>query len=307
MKKILWIFSSALLLTVGIFSTGCGDDTTVDDLAPVVSISAGPTPSSVVTGSVVNVTVTATKGTKALKAVTIYEGSTKVAIEDITIDGAAAAANPILITSPTDAMTWEIGIKVTASAGDVTYAVKVEDEGGLSDEATFDVTVETGLTEELTGVLFNSAGPAGTGGLDLDTGTGTGSSNADSELRDMGIDSSEVNDAIEWRQRIGGINGAEVVYVGTDGVDVDFDAIASKEAIEAAFDGGVDFVAASTITEGNIDVWGGFKVSKKVEEGDIFAVYKSSTNTYYLVHVEDIVVETAANNNTDHYTLGIKF
>jgi hypothetical protein len=308
MKKILWIFSCTLLLSVAFFSTGCGDDpVVVDDLAPIVSITDGPTPAAVVAGagSIATVTVEATKGTKALKAVTVYEGSTKVSLDDLEIDGVAASANPVLITSPTDVMTWEIGVHVHASAGTATYRVVVEDEGGLSDEASFDVTVETALTQSLTGVLFNSAGPAGTGGLDLDSGDGTGSSNAAAEIRDMGIDSMSTNEATEWRQRIGGINGSEVRFVGTNGVDSDFDAIASKEAVVGAFDGGLDFVAASTIADGNIDVWGNFKVSKTLEVGDIFAVLNGGT--YYLVLVEDVVVEPATNNNNDHYTMAIKY
>ncbi len=306
MKKLFWIFSSALLLTVAIFSTGCGDDTTVDDLAPIVSITDGPTPESVVegAGTIATVTVEATKGTKALKTVTVYEGSTKVSLDDLTIDGVAASANPILIISPTDAMTWEIGVHVHADAGTATYRVVVEDEGGLSDEASFDVTVEAPIEQTLTGILFNQAGPAGFGGLDLDNGDGTGSSDVDAELRDMGIDSL-AGSGDNWRRRIGGINGATVRYAGNG--TVEFGDVASKEAIVALYDGATDLQAANTYTGDNIDVWGNFKVSDVVAIGDVFVVYKSANSTYYLVEVTDIDENTALGNNSDNYTLSIKY
>lgn len=108
MKKILWIFSSAILLSTAILSTGCGEEGTDDPkLSPVVVITDGPEPATVVqdAGTVVTVTVEATKGTDALKSVTVYGGDTKVGIDDLTIDGVPAAANPVLITSPTDVMT----------------------------------------------------------------------------------------------------------------------------------------------------------------------------------------------------------
>lgn len=306
MKKILWIFSSAILLSVAVLSTGCGEDDPTDKLSPIVTITDGPTPGNVVEGAgdVVTVTVEATKGTDALKAVTVYEGSTKVSIDDLTIDGAAAAANPVLITSPTDVMTWEIGVHVHAAAGTATYRVVVEDEGGLTDEASFDVTVEAAIEETLTGVLFNQAGPAGTGGLDLDTGDGTGSASASAELRDMGIDSL-AGSGDNWRRRIGGINGVNVRYAGNGSIE--FDNVASKDAIVALYDGADDLQAANTYTGGNIEVWGNFKVSGVVEVGDVFVVYKSSSETYYLVVVDAIEENTTLGDNSDNYTLSIKY
>lgn len=307
MKKFLWIFSSALLFSVAVLLTGCGeDDPTVDDLAPIVSITDGPNPATVVegAGTVSTVTVEATKGTKALKAVTVYEGSTKVSLDDLTIDGVAASANPVLITSPTDVMSWEIGVHVHASAGTATYRVVVEDEGGLSDEASFDVTVEAPIEQTLTGILFNQAGPAGFGGLDLDNGDGTGSSDASAELRDMGIDSL-AGSGDNWRRRIGGINGATIRYAGNG--TVEFGDVASKDAIVALYDGATDLQAANTYTGDNIEVWGNFKVSDKVVVGDVFVVYKSASNTYYLVEVTDVEENTVLGNNTDNYTLSIKY
>jgi hypothetical protein len=316
MKKILWIFSSALLLSVAVFTTGCGDDTDPVDLSPVVSISAGPTPSTVVEGNdtYVTVTVSATKGTKALKSVTVYEGSTKVSIDDFNVDGSLASANPFLIATPTDAMSWDIEIKVTATEGDAVYTVKVEDEGGLSDEDSFTVTVtapETPLDATITGAtiqLWNAGGPAGRGAIDLDNGNSTGTKTGDyllAELRDMGIDSQAVSQATNWRRRLGGINGTTVKFVGNTSTGTDFGAVASKEAIAAMYDGGTDFVPANTTIDGHLVVWGTFLVSDIVQEGDVFAVYKSSTDTFYLVEVGSI--SQTDNDNEDHYKVTIKY
>ncbi|MBK8563630.1 MAG: hypothetical protein IPN76_09870 [Saprospiraceae bacterium] len=309
MKKILWIFSSAILLSTAILSTGCGDEGTDDPkLTPVVVITDGPDPATVVedAGTIVTVTVEATKGTDALKSVTVYEGNTKVSIDDLTIDGVDAVANPILITSPTDVMTWDIGVHVHAAAGTATYRVVVGDDGGLEDEASFDVTVEAAIENTLTGVLLNAAGPAGTGGLDLDTGIGTGSSAVESELRDMGIDSI-AGSGDNWRRRIGGINGANIRYAGNG--TVEFGDVASKEAIVALYDGADELQAASNYTAAGdgIDKWGNYKVSDTVQIGDVFVVYKSSTEVYYLVEVTDIEENTVLGTNTDNYTLSIKY
>lgn len=322
MKKILWIFSSALLLSVGIFSTGCGDDTTTNnDLAPVVVLSDGPTPATVTEGAdtYVTVTVDATKGTKALKYVYVYEGGVKVPIDDFNVNGKLADANPDQLQNVTDAMTLEIDVKVTATEGPVDYTVKVEDEGGLSDEVSFTIQVEaagTPLTATITGAtiqLWNAGGPAGKGGIDLDNGNSTGtklSSNGDdsylmAELRDMGIDSQAVSQATNWRRRLGGINGTSAKFVGNIGSGVDFGAVASKEAIETLYDNGTNFVPANSTIDGHLVVWGTFLVSDVVQIGDVFAVYKSSTDTYYLVSIDDI--NQTDNNNNDYYQVTIKY
>ncbi len=309
MKKLLWIFSSAALFSIAIMNTGCSDDPIVNDLSPIVSISAGPTPTTVVAGADTYVTVTAsaTKGTNALKSVTVYEGSTKVSIDDFNVDGKLADANPFVIASPADAMSWVIDIKVKAAAGTATYSVKVEDEGGLSDEASFDVTVESAISSTITGAtinLWNQAGPAGKGGIDLDNGNSTGSADVEAELRDMGIDSL-AGSGNNWRRRIGGVGGTTVRYAGNGSVE--FGNVSSKEAIKAIYDGATDFQAASSYTGGNIQVWGDFKVSPVVNEGDAFVVYKSSNDTYYLVVVNTITETTTLGDNTDKYNVSIKY
>ncbi|MBI5917552.1 MAG: hypothetical protein HY842_19460 [Bacteroidetes bacterium] len=310
MKKVLWIFASAFLLSNVFLSTSCKDDTT-DDLAPIVVVKAGPTPDKVVggTGTEVTVTVEATKGTADLESLLISDASGKLDVADITVNGSTPAGNAILLVSPADVETWVITIKVTADPGTATYTVKVQDKGGLSDETSFDLKVETPVAE-ITGAtiqLWNAAGPVGTGGIDLDNGASTGTklstggddSYLQAELRDMGIDSL-AGSGDNWRRRLGGINGTEVRYVGNIGSSADFGAVASKEGIVDIFD------AADALTE-TLPTWGSFTVSSVVVEGDVFAVYKSSTETYYLVLVEDITETTALGDNTDNYLVSIKY
>ena len=111
--------------------------------------------------------------------------------------------------------------------------------------------------------------------------------------------------AVNWRRRIGGVNGTVARFVGNTSGSTDFGAVASKEAIEAMFDGGTDFQAANTVIDGHLVVWGTFPVSNVVQDGDVFAVYKSSTNTYYLVKVESFTETT--NDNNDRYNVTIKY
>ena len=146
--------------------------------------------------------------------------------------------------------------------------------------------------------------PRGEGAIDLDNGGSTGTSDGNAELRDMGIDSL-AGSGNNWRRRIGGINGTTVRYAGNIGVD--FGAVASKEAIVALYNDAAELTTASTISDGNIDVWGDFKVSDTVNVGDVFVVYKSSSATYYLVVVNSVTENTTLGDNTDKYNVSIKY
>lgn len=306
MKKILWIFSSALLLSVGFFSTGCGED---EKLNPSVSISDEPASSDFVVGDVVSFTVTATKGTDPLKAITFYQNGGKVAVEDLKIDGTTPGDAAILITDPKDEMVWNVDITLSA-IGDFDFSVKIEDEGGLTDEASFSQTIsvdEPVVTIEGAEIkLYNQAGPVGYGGIDLDDGSSTGTSfhvptgddsYLDAELRDMGIDASGQDD--NWYQRIGGINGTDVRYVSGGLTSEEFGDVAGRGAIKTLYEDGDPFTA--TIPGFT------FSVSEKVNVGDAFVVYKSETETYYLVIVEDIYSDTDFGDNDDYYLVSIKY
>ena len=310
MKKILWIFASALLLTNLFISTGCGEDPvgTGNDLAPIVVITNGPSAETVVgQDATVTVTVEATKGTGALKSLTVLEDGTKISLDRVTINGSPAAANPILIVTPTDVMTWEIGINVQDAFDKSTFTVRVEDEKGLSDEITFDVTVEETLEKTLTGVLWNQAGPIGRGALDLDEGLTTGiASTGDTtpdqaEIRDCGIDSTNTVSQF-WRKQITYVNGTEVRYVGNALPDFNFADVSSKEAISRAFDT-AGALANTPYRQDGTNTWGGYKASDVVKVGDIFAVSKPGRK--YLIKINDIIETT--DNNQDNYKISIKY
>lgn len=309
MKKILSIFSTTLLASALFLNTGCEDETTTDNkLAPLVTILDGPS-AEVVVGqdATVTLTVEATKGTGELNALWVYEDGVKVGLERISIDGAPASANPVLIANPAEVMSWEITINVQDAFDTRTFSVKVDDKNGLSDEVSFDVKVEEPLEKSISGVLWNQAGPAGRGALDLDEGLSTGlTTNGETtpdqaEIRDCGIDST--NSVLQfWRKQITYVNGTELRYVGTSVGDAGFGDILSKETVAAAFDAAAP-VASTPVTEGGNPTWGSYKVSAVVKVGDIFAVKKPSRT--YLLRIDDIV-ETG-DNNLDNYEISIKY
>lgn len=314
MKKILWIFASVLLLSSLFVSTGCGDDEgTGTDLSPLVILKTGDTENVVVgPNATVSVTVEATKGTNPLKSLTVLENNVKVNLDRLSIDGSAAAANPVLIVSPTDVMTWTITIVAHDDFDERLYTVRVEDDKGLSDEVEFKINVIQGIEETITGAtirLWNAAGPVGRGGIDLDNGQSTGTrlttSGDDSylaaELRDMGIDSL-AGSGDNWRRRVAGINGTDVRFLGNVSslTDFNFDNIDTKETIEKLFD------EANNLT-GTLPTWGSFKVSQPVSVGDVFVVRRNTDGRHYLVEVESIFETTALADNEDYYRVSIKY
>jgi hypothetical protein len=308
MKKILSIFSTTMLAAALFLNTGCEEETTPgDQIAPLVSINDISAEVVVGQDATVTFTVEATKGTGELNALWIYEDGVKVSLDRISIDGAPANANPVLITNPSEVMSWEISINVQDAYDTRTYSVKVDDKNNLTAEESFNVKVEEPLESFIAGVLWNQAGPAGRGALDLDEGLTTGiTTDGDTtpdqaEIRDCGIDST--NSVLQfWRKQITYVNGTELRYVGTAVGDASFGDILSKEAIAAAFDGATA-VSSSPVTEGGNPTWGSYKVSAVVKEGDIFAVKKPGRT--YLFRV-DKLVETS-NNNLDSYEISIKY
>jgi hypothetical protein len=314
MKKLLLIFAGALLFVNLFLSTGCGDDPIVNDLGPLVQITDGPLPGEIIAGQGdVTVTVTVTKGTAQLKSLTILEDGTKVNASRISITGITAANNPQLITgTDKDGLTWDIKIKSHTDFTKKTYTILVDDDGSKSDEATFDLEVVEPTEMTILGVLWNQAGPVGKGGIDLDNGTSTGTklssggndSYLQAELRDMGIDSSQTNSAIEWRQQIGPINGTEVRFISASNGDFDFDKINSKQGIADAFAAG----AALDNTVINTTGWpASYKVTAPIQKNDILVVKKGSERTY-LVRIDEVIISNVTpDDNDDRYEVSIKY
>ncbi len=314
MKKFLWIFAGGLLFSNLFLSTGCGDDpVTVDDTPPLVSFASGSGDDQTVVGTDVwvEVTVDAAKGTNDLKAITVYDDGVKVGLDRLQFDGAAAAANPALITgSDVTGFSRVVKINVQDTYSENTYTIEVEDTKALKDEVTFKVTTLEPIENTETGVLWNQAGAAGFGGIDLDDGTTTGTKQSNTgdpdidesylraELRDMGIDSL-AGSGDNWRLLWGGMNGVEVRFLGNNPTDFNFAAIDSKQAITDRFD-------EATAIDGTLTGWGSFKVSGTIAIGDVFVIKKGDDRTY-LVQVDDITETTVLGDNDDNYEVSIKY
>ncbi len=188
----------------------------------------------------------------------------------------------------------DLFIRANATAGTTdSYTVKVTDENGNT--ASLEITVEatmpaTALEGDFKGVLLNQAGPDGQGGLDLDTGDGDiNSTDPNAEIKDEGIDLSMPDDQ-NWKQQISGANGSTLAYLDPADFPENFNfaTVTSKEMVKAAYD------AATVVT-----------ISNKVATDDIFVVYNSTLDRYYLLQVSDIML--TATDNKDQYTFDIKW
>lgn len=162
------------------------------------------------------------------------------------------------------------------NSGTKTYTIVLEDAAGNALSQTFDITIEVTGTPvtSLSGALYNSGGPTGTGGIDLDTGNGTGSSDASAELRDLGT-------AASWAMQFAPISGNNA---NLRSVSVDYNAVSFVEEIVTAYDGG------TTISSATASV------------GDVYAIERDGA--YYLIKVTGVNEDTSGND--DNITFDIK-
>jgi hypothetical protein len=239
-----------------------------------------------------------TKGSSALKTIEVQENGVKIAdLSRVYYDKITApfTANPqAVLAEDKDAFSKSIIINTPAMTGKYVYTFIFTDETGLSKSAKVTVSVGNNV-ETIVGALLNSAGPDGTGGLDLDTGKETGSISATSKLRDEGIDIGEPT-ATNWKQQVSGVNGSVVKYVvkGKNGVadTFTFAGVTTKEEVASLFAKGVDF------TQKN----GTRLISNKMAVGDVLIVQNGTK--YYLLSIKSVSVTKADNN--DKYTIDIK-
>jgi hypothetical protein len=308
-----------LVLTVLFFSS-CGEDPiVVDPLGPDIQfVSDTDVFSSDFTaevGTAFTVRVSLSTGDAKLNTLTINEsvnGSTaaKLPTGRFTVDGGAVTSNnPLLIVgTDKDGVTFDITITPSAleADGDVTlYSFTVADESALTDLVDIQVTSEvstTPISETLTGVLLNQAGPVGTGGLNLDDGTGTGSTTMGSELRDLGIDCTATGE--NWRAQFGTINGADMRAVDLTKLSETFSfaTTTTTEAIFEAYDTGIE-LANGVSTAPNCNETTVTDVTGEVAVGDMFSVF--ANGIYYLVEVAEI--NFVAGSNADNFVLNIKY
>ena len=331
MKKILWIFACALLMSNVFLSTGCAEDDTTDPtptkLDPLLIITSA---SDVSDGGVDDVFISdvgilsiqleGTKGTDPLKAITFRENGTKIDISRLEVAGETIGDAAILLSGTPNAegFTWDVNITLDAVLGSYDYTVDLEDDGGLTDNVSFtiniieDPVVTTPIDTTLTGVLFNAeSGNAGTGSLDLDEGKGSGISTDgevprdQTEIRDMGLDCTIPAPGFNWRRQIGGWNGTELRQVDLTQVEnFTFDNVTTKEEIQNAFDTGIAlgsddvFDCATGDAKATVDY-----VSGVLAVDDLLVAFNGTT--YYLIKVDDIN-EDGMTNDDDFYTFSIK-
>lgn len=271
---------------------------TIEGVPPTVT-NMGSTEISVAPGSLVSLKIEATPGSSALKFIAVAEGADLITDLSRLYLGSLDlpfSSNPMALSSTQEGGLMEdLFIRASTESGSKEYRVFIIDE--QEEGAFFDVIITTGTSIGLIqGVLFNAAGPAGTGGLDLDDGIGTGSSDLTAEIRDEGIDMSRPTSE-NWNRQISVINGSEAKFIraGATGVSesYSFENIQYTEEIEGLFSVGMNFI--DTNEDGDL-------VSSIIVEGDSFAV--KNGEKYYLIIIREII-ETLEDNG-DYYVIDIK-
>lgn len=237
----------------------------------------------------------ATKGGSPLNSLTVLEDGVEVDASrlkfgtenDITL-AADLPSNPLdLINDEKDGFDWFLWVDSHAD-GTKAYTFRVADETSASEEVTLNISIAIGTpVAELSGkLLLNSAGPVGTGGINLLNGEGTGSDvNDGGHIKDEGIDLSQPV-AQNWKKQISGVGNNVIRTPGIDFPVDDFAAVQFSEEIQVAFDNGDD----TTIAD--------------VAVGDRFLVQLTS-GEYVLVLITNINETT--DNNEDYYELSIKY
>lgn len=254
-------------------------------------------------GGLISLPLTAEAGSFELSSVSVFENgelmqdfADRLYYDDL---NNAFDSNPYALPEE-DRMSLDrtLFIRASDTPGVSTYRVVLTDEFGNSTPTEF--TIDTGIAgtdvTTLTGVLFNRAGPAGTGGLDLDTGDGTGSSDPAAEIRDEGINGDNID--VNWIKTITGVNGTDLrsLFPGLNGLSefFTFADIEKKEQIEGFWDS--SFIFENTNADGNL-------TSFEVEVGDMFIALNGGQ--YYTFIVRE--VNETADNNDDNYVVDIKF
>lgn len=201
-------------------------------------------------------------------------------------------------TGTIDSLRWNFGDGGTSTMDNPVYeyidfgqfTVELTVYGGPdSSTKTQLATIQEQRTpvDTVSGMLFNGAGPAGTGGVNLITGTSQSVFDSDTHLRDEGIDFNQTP-ATAWFQSVSGVNGSELRYPAAN---FDFSQTTTKEEIRRAYDDGQIFTR-----------------SNKIQVGDVILLFNASisaSHQYFAVSVVDVIV-TAADNG-DHYLFSIKY
>lgn len=239
-------------------------------------------------------------GTADLYSMGIKENGAFLPIDRVFIGTDAVPSNPFGFPDAWKrSFEFKPAIVTPTQAGTYEYEVILTDASGLSTSKTFKMVVETGtqldeLTEYI--VLLNSAGPAGTGGLDLDvteaSKAGVGSSDPKAEIRDIGIDVDKPA-ATNWKQRIAPVNGSELrrMIPGQNGLSESFTfaGLKYKEELVGLWDKGAQLSSG---------------ISDNVLPGHMFMVKRDGK--LYALRVIEVNPTSAQGDNSDNYVFDLK-
>jgi len=326
MQKLFLKFSGVAILLTLLIATGCEEDTVdpINQLPPAVSLVDGvgftSTDATLAPGETFTVSVEILTGDNPIESFTFLVDGIAVSNTDIgnyyangefEIDGSVETANNPVILFGDAKQGASIVIEVVPFGqmdGEVrTYTFEATDEAGNIGTVSLDITVvdpTTPIDATLTGVLFNQAGPTGTGGLDLDNGEGTGSADAEAEIRDLGLDCTIPAPGLNWRRQIGTVNGADMVKVDETQVEnFTFDNVSVKEEIEAAYTTGTVLSDGTSVSCSSGNETPVTDVTEELVVGDMFVVL--ANDTHYLIRI-DAINETD-DSNADNYELSIKY
>ncbi len=274
------------------------------EIAPTLTYNSTPSVGVGSINQVIDLNIKGEVGDRPLSTITILEGG--FSVDASRVEYNSLFENPIFLTgADVDAFDGIIKFAAQDMEDTRTFTIELADDCGVVSTLDFELTVNTGtpLNGDLTGVLLNQAGPAGTGALDLDSGLScgvttnhptNGITTDDIEIRDMGIDQSLPNDQ-NWRTQMGPITANGVTMKRVDLTQVEnftFENVTTVEQIQGAHDTGL----------GLLEDVGGNIASTVVQAGDLFTVERNGK--VYLIRV-DVVSPTTADNN-DQYELSIK-
>jgi len=332
MTKLLLKLSGVALALTLMIATGCEDDSVTDPLGPSLTLADD-------TGFIAEDTTFTTDVTSFSVRLQANVGDNPLTSLVFLVDGVQVGAAEIgdyILSITTNATTittinnpqaissanenggvFDIEISTARQAEDVPteYSFQIVDEvGETSSMPGVSITLSdpgTPIDRELTGVLFNQAGDAGFGALDLDEGYRTGVTTdgpqavpADAEIRDLGLDCTVPAPGFNWRRQIGTMNGADMVAVDASQIEnFTFDNVRNKEEIAAAYDTGITLSNGEAVSCSSGNTTPVTDVSDEVAVGDMFVVL--SGGVYYLIRI-DAVSETGS-DNLDNYELSIKY
>lgn len=293
---------------------------TVAKARPNVSVFGGPT-TDVTAGSDFTITLDAIVGEAQLGTLLITENGVDLPLSRLFISGLVSFGNPHTIDgADKDGLSYGITITAPSRPGTYEYIFTVTDELAESDNDSFTIeVVGTALTGDLSGVLFNAAGPAGKGTLDLDEGRTSGVSTSDlslpnsttpdeTEIRDLGNDCTVLPPNESWRMQIGAFNGSVLKEVDITQIEnFNFDNVGTVEQIVEAFNTGIELGGnfANACGPGDPDIPVDH-VSEVISVGDLFVV-QSANGTHYLIRVDEVNATGNSSNADDNFVMSIKY